>query len=264
VKVSSAKEDGVNVSAAAVLEVNRIPIDAGQQRSLFDRFGPVVSHGLRSPGANDVLGAIFDALKGDVLGGIGGADEEQSLARELICVAEIVRMHHTTGELFDAGEGRDVRGGIVTRGDDNVGEALGGQHDIVLEILDNDREVVGIFVVNDRFHGMGELHKASDVVFRPTSFLVVEKDFSGWETGNGFSVVLLESVVGELETLLGAVRPQITVHASMNWLAILIETSSPGIVPETAPVILLFKTNNFGDFHAGFFQLDEVVKSGTS
>jgi len=149
VEISSAEEDGVNVSAAAILEVNRVTLDLGQQRSLFDRFGPVVSHGLGSPGADDVFGAIFDALKGDVLGGIRSANQEQSLARELVGVTEVVRVHHATGELFNAGEGRDVRGGIVTGGHNDVGEALRGQHDIVLQILNNDGEVVGIFVVND-------------------------------------------------------------------------------------------------------------------
>jgi len=202
VEVSGAKKNGVDVRAASILEVNRVTVDAGQKRSLLNVAGPVVSHGPGPPGADDVFGAIFDALKGDVLGRIGGADEKKRLASELVRIAEIVSVHHATGELFNAGEGGDMRGGIVTRSNNNVGEALSGQHSIILEILDNDGEVVGFFVVDDRFHGMGKFYESSDVVLCPTSFLVVEKNLSWWEAGDGFAVVLLESVVGEFVEIL--------------------------------------------------------------
>ena len=36
--------------------------------------------------------------------------------------------------------------------------------------LDNDGEVIGFFVVDDRFHGVGEFHESSDVVLCPTSY----------------------------------------------------------------------------------------------
>jgi len=111
---------------------------------------------------------------------------------------------------------------------------------------------------------VGEFDEASHVIFRPTSFLVVKKNFSGWEAGDGFSVVLLKSVVGKFETFLGAVGPQVTVHAAVNGLAILVQSSSPGVVPETAPIVLFLEADNFGDFDSGFLQLDKVVKSRTA
>jgi hypothetical protein len=51
--------------------------------------------------------------------------------------------------------------------------------------------------------------------------------------------MLLEGVVGELQALLGAVRPQITVHGAMDRLAELVEPGAPCVVPQTAPVRLL-------------------------
>ena len=41
-------------------------------------------------------------------------------------------------------------------------------------------------------------------------------------------------------------------------------TSSPGVVPETAPIVLFLEADNFGDFDSGFLQLDKVVKSRTA
>jgi len=108
---------------------------------------------------------------------------------------------------------------------------------------------------------MCELHESSDVVLGPTTFLIIEKHFSWWEAGDGFSVVLFKSVVGKFETFFGAVGPQITVHAAVNGLAILIQSRPPGVIPEAAPIVLFLVADNFWDFHTGLFQLDKVEKS---
>ena len=60
---------------------------------------PVVAHRLGSPRADDVFGAVFDDLKGDIFGGIRGADQKQSLVFELHRVAEVVSVHHSPLEL---------------------------------------------------------------------------------------------------------------------------------------------------------------------
>jgi len=52
---------------------------------------------------------------------------------------------------------------------------------------------------------MGEFHESADVILRPTTLLIVEKDLSWREAGDGLAVVLLKSVVWELKALLGAV-----------------------------------------------------------
>jgi len=164
VEIAGAKEDSIDVSAASVFEGNRVSIDRGQQGTLLDLGRPVVAHRLGPPRADDVFGAVFDALKRDVLGGIGGADEKKSFPFELVRVAEVVSVHHATGELFDSGEGGDVWGGIMAGSDDDVGEALCGQHDIFLEILGNDCKVIRVFVVDARLDWMSKLHESSDIV----------------------------------------------------------------------------------------------------
>ena len=52
--------------------------------------------------------------------------------------------------------------------------------------------------------------------------------------------MLVESVVGEFQTFLRASRPQVTIHAAMDRLAIFIEPGAPGVVPHATPVRLLF------------------------
>lgn len=111
---------------------------------------------------------------------------------------------------------------------------------------------------------MGKLHEPANVVLGPPTFLVVEEDFSWREAGDWLAVMFLEGVVGELEALLGAVGPQVAVHASVHRLAILIETSSPGVVPESTPVVLLFVADNFRNLNSLLLQLDEVEERGTA
>jgi len=123
-KISSAEKDGINMSGAAISERDCVAFDVRQQRTLFDRFGPVVTHWFCPPGADDMFGSVFDTLKCDVFGGIRSADEKQSFAFELAGIAEVMSVHHTAGELFDSGECGDVRRGIMARGDNDVGEAL--------------------------------------------------------------------------------------------------------------------------------------------
>merc|ERR1712121_276704 len=53
-------------------------------------------------------------------------DEEKGFPGELFRVTEVVSVHHATGKLFNSREWGDIREGIVTRSDDNVGEALSG------------------------------------------------------------------------------------------------------------------------------------------
>ena len=57
------------------------------------------------------------------------------------------------------------------------------------------------------------------------TFEIVKEDFPRRKGGNGFSKVILESVVGKLEGgLLGAVGPQVAVHAPVHVLAVLVKT----------------------------------------
>jgi len=111
---------------------------------------------------------------------------------------------------------------------------------------------------------MGEFHESADVILRPTTLLIVEKDLSWREAGDGLAVVLLKSVVWELKALLGAVGPQVAVHASMDRFSILIKTSSPGVVPESTPVVLLLVADDFRDFNSLLLQFDEVEERGTA
>src|SRR5690606_12389391 len=62
--------------------------------------------------------------------------------------------------------------------------------------------------------------------------------------------VVIEAVIGELQSLLGAVGPEIAVHAAVDRLAVLVQAGAPGVVPQATPVGLLFVTDQFGDLAA--------------
>ena len=89
----------------------------------------------------------------------------------------------------------------------------------------------------------------------------------GRKGGNGLAIVLLKSVVRELQALLRSIGPEIPlsaisvriqslsispVHTAVHSLSILVGASSPRIVPETAEGGLLLITHNLrDDLHAG-------------
>ena len=60
--------------------------------------------------------------------------------------------------------------------------------------------------------------------------------------------MLLEGVVGEFQAFLRPVGPEIAVHGAMHGFAVFIEPGAPGVVPEAAPIILLFKADDFRNF----------------
>jgi len=59
--------------------------------------------------------------------------------------------------------------------------------------------------------------------------------------------MLFEGVVGELQAFLGAVGPQVAVHAAVHRLAVLVEAGAPGVVPHAAPVLLFFEAHQLRD-----------------
>jgi len=60
--------------------------------------------------------------------------------------------------------------------------------------------------------------------------------------------VLFKGVVWKLQALLGAVRPKLLVHAVVDSLAILVDTSPPVIVPKATDLILFLKADNLWHF----------------
>ena len=97
-EVAGAEHDHVHIVLGPVLEEGSLALELLDERPLLDGVGPVEAHGFGSPGADDSLGAVLDALQRDVLGGVAGAHQQQGLALELARVAEVVSVEHTPGE----------------------------------------------------------------------------------------------------------------------------------------------------------------------
>ena len=97
-EVAGAEHDYINLVCGPVLEEGSLAIEPLHQRPLLDGVRPVEAHGFGSPGADDPLGAVLDALQRDVLGGVARAHQQQRLALELARVAEVVSVEDTPGE----------------------------------------------------------------------------------------------------------------------------------------------------------------------
>src|SRR5690606_25313437 len=90
-----------------------------------------------------------------------------------------------------------------------------------------------------------ELNVVASITLLDTTLYIVKKDFA-WRVGRyGLSEVLRKSIVGKLQAFFRAVRPQVSIHTTMNGFTVFTNTGAPGIVPHTTPVILFFVTLNF-------------------
>ena len=98
VEVASAEQDHINVLCGTIFEEGSLPLKPLHQRPLLDGVWPLEAHGFGSPGADDPLGPVLDALERDILGGVAGAHQQQRLALELARVAEVVSVEDTAGE----------------------------------------------------------------------------------------------------------------------------------------------------------------------
>ena len=129
-----------------------------------------------------------------------------------------------TIELLKSLKLRHIGHGEVPRGVDDIVKFLCRQHCVFFEPLHPDGEVVCGGVVLDITAHVVKLDEAPEVVDLPAALEVVEEDLPRREGGDLLAKVLLELVVGELEGLLGRVRPEVAVHAAMHWLSILVRS----------------------------------------
>src|SRR5690606_11010108 len=83
VPVAGAQQDRVHSPGAAVGEVGRVPVQAGEQRDLSDPLRPGESHRGGAVADGHRVGAVLLHLKGEVLSRIAAADDEQVLSGEL-------------------------------------------------------------------------------------------------------------------------------------------------------------------------------------
>ena len=86
---------------------------------------------------------------------------------------------------------------------------------------------------------------------------VVTEGKAGRVRAGWLAVMLLESVVGELEAFLGAIGPQVPVHAVVDSVAVLVDASSPVVVPETTDRVLSFEYNDLRTVLSLVFQILE-------
>jgi hypothetical protein len=133
----------------------------------------------------------------------------------------------------------------VARGDDDVVEVL-VIHPVFHQVMRGDGEVALGLVVADHADGGGKADPVADAGLLHPALDVVDQHGARRIAGDLLAEVFLEGIVGEFQALFRAVGPEIAVHAAMHRLAVFIEAGAPGVVPQPAPVGLLFKADDLG------------------
>ena len=72
--VAGAQDHRVNIAAATVFEIGGVAVYMGQQGDLGPGVGPGLAHGRGAMADGDRLCAILPALRPDVFGGVGRAN----------------------------------------------------------------------------------------------------------------------------------------------------------------------------------------------
>src|SRR5690606_6291906 len=89
-----------------------------------------------------------------------------------------------------------------------------------------------------------ELNVVASITLLDTTLYIVKKDFA-WRVGRyGLSEVLRKSIVGKLQAFFRAVRPQVSIHTTMNGFTVFTNTGTPGVVAHLILFILVFVTLN--------------------
>ena len=249
VAVAGAQDDGIDMRGRAVLEGCGIAVDLFQQRHFFPVRRPVKAHGSRAVRNGDRLAAVFPALRSDVFGGIGGADDQDVLARELARIAEIMRMQNAPVEGVEARKFRHVRGAEVAGCHHDMVEFF-GIGVIVLQVVDGDGELARRRIMGNMPDRRAEPDPGAHPGAVHPAFDIVEQHRARRVAGDLFAEMFLKGVIGKFQPFLRAVRPQIAVHGAVDRLAIFVQPGPPGVIPQPAPVVLLFEADDLGDLGA--------------
>ena len=249
VQIAGAQDDGIDALVAAVTEIGGIAIDLHQQWLLFPVVRPLEAHRGGAIAGGDAARTILVALRADVLGGIAAAEQQQVLALEFQCITEIMGMQNAAIEAREAGEFRHIGCREMPGGHDDVIESFAG-HQIERLVMHADRELLAGIIEGDLAHRAAEANVLAYAGLLDAPRDVVEQHRTRRIGGDRAPEMFFKGVVGELETLLGAIRPQVAIHAAVDRLAVGIQSGTPAVIPQTAPVILLFVTDNLGNLDA--------------
>src|SRR5690606_28689051 len=121
-------------------------------------------------------------------------------------------------------------------------------HAVFLQLAHGDGELAGVLAVFHRMHGGVEADLVAQAAAFDPPHDVVAQHRPRRIRRDGPAEVLFEAVVGELQALLRAVRPQVAVHARVHGLAVLVQAGAPGVVPHSPEIGLLLEADDFRDF----------------
>ena len=201
--------------------MGRPPVNLGEDRHLLPVVGPVVARPAATRTDRHRAGPVLVALGADVFCRVTGTDDEDVLTGELLGVPEVVGVQDPPEEGLEPREVGHVGHREVAAGHHHVVELLRGDP-VFGQVVAGHREHVRTAVEGDLPDDCPEPDEVAHATLLDPALDVVPEDLPRRIGGDGFSEVLLERVVGELQAFLRTVRPEVAVHGAVHRFAILI------------------------------------------
>jgi hypothetical protein len=246
VQLAGAQDDCIDMRACAVPEAGGIPLDLFQRRHFFAVLRPGMAHHRRAVRLGHRL-AVFAALRSDVFGRIGGADNQDVPARKFARIAEVMACR--VRPLKVSKPGNPVTFGVQKWPDATT--TWSNSSEQTWWFFRSWTVPVNLPVaaswalcgtgVRDQIRGAhpGPLCPAFDTA---------EQHRAGRTAAHLFPEMRLGGVIGKFQPFLRAFRPKAAGSRAMGRFAKFIQAGPPGAVPKHAPVVLLFESHDPGDF----------------
>merc|ERR1719268_791683 len=110
----------------------------------------------------------------------------------------------------------------MTGGNDDVVKSFPLQDLVLLQVFNRDCEVIRSLVISNISDHCTDLDVFANVFLVPPPLQVVKKNFSRWERRNSFSEMFFKCIMRKLQTFFWTVRPEISVHTTMDSLTMLV------------------------------------------
>ena len=247
VQVAGARDDCIDMRACAVPEGGGIPLDRLQRRHFLPGLRPVIAHRRRAVRHGHRRAAEFAALRSDVFGRIGGADDQDVPARKFARVAEVMACR--VRPLKVSRPGNPGTFGVQKWPDATT--TWSNSSEQTWSFFRSWTVSVNLPVAASwALCGTGvrdQIRGAHPGLLCP-AFDTAKQHRAGRTAAHLSAEMRLEGVIGTFQPFLRALRPKAVGYRAMGRFAKFIQAGPPGAVPKHAPVVLLFDSHDPGDF----------------
>jgi hypothetical protein len=139
VEVSSGHDNCVKVCLRSIFESNSVSRNTRQKWFGIKVLGPLIWHRLAPEAASNAFGSVLPTHGGNIFGGVGCSNNQNSLVFELFSISDIVSMDDSSLEIVKAFNLRHIRGAEMSTSNYHVVEDL-GEISVVFELSSSNRK----------------------------------------------------------------------------------------------------------------------------